>query len=62
MTKATVPAPLEDRHQKLARSRQRQLGKALAKLYAAVTTEAVPDDFLELLEQTDARKKALDPK
>jgi hypothetical protein len=38
------------------------LGKALGQLYAAVTTEPVPDDFMRLLEETDARKKPLDPK
>ena len=62
MTKATIPALPEDRQQKLARSRQRQLGKALGQLYAVVTTEPVPDDFMRLPEETDARKKPLDPK
>lgn len=66
MTKSITPAlpeallpqdrPSEDRLQRQARSRQRQLGRALERLYASVTTEPVPDEFMQLLEKIDARK------
>jgi Anti-sigma factor NepR len=56
MTSKAIPEQSEDRQQKSARSRLRALGKALSLLYGSVTTEPVPDEFMRLLSEIDARQ------
>ncbi len=49
----------EDR-EKIAniRARQRALGRELRRMYDDVVSEPVPDDFLDLLRQIDAKDEA----
>jgi hypothetical protein len=50
MSKEAKPDEDTDRSRKV---RQRRIGDQLRRLYDDVTTEPVPDEFLNLLEQAD---------
>lgn len=56
MTSKAIRVLPEERQQKAARYRQQVLGKALEQLYAKVTTEPVPDEFMRLLSEIDAKQ------
>tara|TARA_B100000678_G_scaffold116006_1_gene97214 strand:- start:1465 stop:1629 length:165 start_codon:yes stop_codon:yes gene_type:complete len=47
----------DDDDQRERRSRQKRIGNQLRRLYEDVATEPVPDDFLQLLEEADRKKK-----
>ena len=53
MSKKSSDGSEDDRFR---RTRQKRIGDQLRRLYDDVTSEPVPDDFLSLLEQADARK------
>jgi hypothetical protein len=52
MTHTTIP----EAQLRVARRSQKLLGNGLASLYSAVTPEAVPADFLLLLEGADRKR------
>jgi len=55
LSKAKPPATNEERQ--AIRARQEMLGRALQKAYEKVLEEPIPTDFLDLLEQIDAKAR-----
>ena len=52
MTDSTVPAI----QHRADRQRQRAIGNSLKRLYAGVTAELIPEDFLLLFEEIDRKR------
>lgn len=48
---------LQAAQQRADRNRQRQIGKALTRLYSDLAAEPAPDDLLRLLAEADSRQK-----
>ena len=56
-SKGGVVAKRNNDEQRARKVRQKRIGEQLRKIYDDVTSEPVPDDFLNLLEQADKASK-----